>query len=57
MLFGWIPFLLFYTVWLMRRRPHRRYVSHWSRTLGRKLVVDRWKCRMVEPPHLMGPLR
>jgi hypothetical protein len=39
---GWIPFLIFYFIWLYRRRPFRRKVRYEFRRLKFHVDVRRW---------------
>jgi len=39
---GWIPFLIFYFIWLYRKRPFRRKITYQFYRLKFKIDIDRW---------------
>lgn len=42
LLFGWLPFLVFYTIWLVRKKPHRREMSYNFLQSGFVITLKRW---------------
>lgn len=41
-LIGWLPFLLIYTIWLVRTKPHRREKSYNFLLSGFVICIRRW---------------
>lgn len=42
LLIGWIPFLILYITWLVRRKPHRREMTYNFLLSGFVIRIRRW---------------